>query len=96
MIRHIVFFKFKAESSAEQRRSALTDLRALPGKIDVIRTFEVGENVLESPRAWDAALIGTYNSLDDLSTYADHPDHVAVAVKLREISAQIGSVDYEV
>jgi hypothetical protein len=95
MIRHVVFFKFKAETPAEDRRSALDGLRALPPKIPAIREYEVGENVLPSPRAWDASLIATYESLEKLKEYSDHPEHQAVAVRLRGACESIGSVDYE-
>ncbi len=96
MIRHIVFLKFKPEATAEQRREVIEDLRALPAQIDVIREYEVGEDVLKSPRSWDAALVGTYDSLEALRTYSDHPAHVAVVQKIRAISEGVASVDLEV
>lgn len=95
MIRHIVFFKFRPEVSATERRSVLDELRALPDKIDVIRSYEVGEDILHSPRAWDAALIGTYDDLQALETYSRHDDHLEVALKLKDLCDAIGSVDYE-
>ena len=95
MIRHIVFFKFKPEADTSVRASALSDLRAIPDKIDVIRSYEVGEDILNLPRSWDAALIATYDDLAALDVYTRHDDHVAVVMKLREISDAVGSVDYE-
>jgi hypothetical protein len=95
MIKHIVVFKFKAEAPKSDIKAAIESLRALPGKIDVIRKFEVGENVLPSERAWHAALIGEYDNLAALEVYSKHPDHLAVVTKLREITEAIGSVDYE-
>ena len=96
MIKHIVFLKFKPEASAEQRREIIEELRALPAQINVIREYEVGEDVLKSPRSWDAALVGTYDSLEALKTYNDHPAHVAVVQKIRAISEGAASVDFEV
>jgi hypothetical protein len=95
MIRHVVFFKFKPEAGASKRKSVLEELRALPGKIDVIRSFEVGEDILRIARSWDAVLIATYDDLQALETYTRHDDHVEVVLKLREISDAVGSVDYE-
>jgi hypothetical protein len=63
MIKHVVFFKFKPEASPEERREALDELRSLPGKIDVIREFEVGEEILGQLRSWDAVLISTFDDL---------------------------------
>ncbi|HSF24655.1 MAG TPA: Dabb family protein [Blastocatellia bacterium] len=96
MIKHIVFLKFKPGASAEQRREVIEELRALPAQINVIREYEVGEDVLRSARSWDAALIGTYDSLDALKTYNDHPAHVAVVQKIRAISDGAAAVDFEV
>ncbi len=95
MIRHVVFFKFKPEASASARKSVLDDLRALPDKIDVIRSFEVGEDIMHSARAWDVVEIATYDDLPALETYSRHDDHVEVVMKLREICDAVGSVDYE-
>ena len=95
MIKHIVFLKFKPEATAQQRRAVIEELRALPKQIEVIRQYEVGEDVLRSARSWDAALVGTYDSLDALKTYNDHPAHVAVVQNIRAISEAVASVDFE-
>ena len=95
MIKHIVFFKFKPETSASDRRSVLNDLRALPGKIDVIREFEIGEDVLRAARSWDAALVAVFDDLGALDHYSRHDDHVAVVMKLRELTEGAVSIDFE-
>jgi Stress responsive A/B Barrel Domain len=95
MIKHVVFFKFKPEASHAERKAALDELRALPDKIDVIRSFEVGEDILQSPRSWDAALIATYDDLEALQKYQRHDDHLPVVMKLQSLCDGIGSVDYE-
>ncbi|HXG95023.1 MAG TPA: Dabb family protein [Blastocatellia bacterium] len=95
MIRHVVFFKFKPEVSEAERKSVLDELRALPDKIDVIREYEVGEDVLRSPRSWDAAIVASYDDLDTLERYQRHDDHVAVVMKLRQLTEATGSVDFE-
>ena len=95
MIKHVVFFKFKPEASAGECRAALDELRALPDKIDVIRSFEIGEDIMRSPRAWDVVEIATYDDLEALETYTRHDDHVEVVLKLREVCEAVGSVDYE-
>ena len=95
MIKHTVFFKFKPEATAEERKSALDALRSLPDKIDVIRSFDVGEDILRLARSWDAVLIATYDDLAALDHYTKHDDHVDVAGRLRAICDAVGSVDYE-
>lgn len=95
MIKHVVFFKFKPEAAAAKRNAALDALRSLPEKIDVIRSFEVGEDLLHIARSWDAVLIATYDDLGALELYTRHDDHLEVVLKLREVCDAIGSVDYE-
>jgi Stress responsive A/B Barrel Domain len=95
MIKHIVFFKFKPEAAADERKQALDALRELPGKIDVIREFEVGEDVLRAPRSWDAVLVASFDDLEALREYARHEDHLAAALKVQAACDAIGAVDYE-
>ena len=95
MIKHVVFFKFKPEAGAAERRAVVDQLRALPDKIDVIRSFEIGEDIMHSARAWDVVEIATYDDLEALETYTRHDDHVEVVLKLREVCEAVGSVDYE-
>ena len=95
MIKHVVFFKFKPEAGDAERKEALDGLRALPDKIDCIREFEIGEDVLRAPRSWDGVLVATYDDLEALDIYTRHDDHMAAALKLRAIADAIGSVDYE-
>jgi hypothetical protein len=95
MIKHVVFFEFKPEASPEERRDALDELRSLPGKIDVIREFEVGEDILGQPRSWDAVLISTFDDLAALEKYQRHDDHLPVVRRLQMVCDAIGSVDFE-
>ena len=94
MIKHVVFFKFKPGIGAAEREAGIAGLRGLPDKIDLIRTFEVGEDVLRLPRSWDLVLVATYDDLDALQTYATHPDHVQVVELLKGLCDAIGSVDF--
>ena len=95
MIRHVVFFKFRPESSEGERKKVLAEFRALPDKIDVIREFEVGEDILRTARAWDVVLIATFDDLEALEKYQRHDDHLAFVMKLQSVRDEIGSVDYE-
>ena len=95
MIKHVVFFKFKPETSASDRKSAINQLRTLPDKIDVIREFEVGEDVLRAARSWDMVLIGTFDDLDALEKYQRHDDHQPILMMARQLCDAIGAVDFE-
>lgn len=95
MIKHIVFFKFKPELSQADRDKAVAALKELPDKIDFIRSFEVGLDLLHASRSWDGALIETFDDLDALNRYAGHDDHLPVIEIMRNSCDAIGSVDYE-
>jgi Stress responsive A/B Barrel Domain len=95
MIKHVVFFNFKPEATGEQRREIIKALEGLPGQIDVIRDLSMGLNVVESKRAWDFALIVSFDDMSGLDVYANHPAHVPVKEKVAAIAKDIGSVDFE-
>jgi Stress responsive A/B Barrel Domain len=96
MIKHVVFFKFKPEASSNERREVVDQLRSLPDNIDLIRSWEIGEDIMHSARAWDVVEIATFDDLGALETYTRHDAHVEVVMKLRDICEAVGSVDYEV
>lgn len=99
MIRHIVMFKLKdpgdKESLERTKYEVKKRLEALPSKIDVIRTMEVGVNVVESDRAFDVALISSFDSLEDLEAYRVHPDHQEVVQFIASVKEQSAAVDFE-
>lgn len=96
MIRHIVIFRFKPDTSQDDREAFLEMLRALPAKISEIVEFEAGFDVVRSPRAFDLALVASYADLAALDRYAKHEHHLPVIARSKEICEQVASVDYEV
>jgi hypothetical protein len=96
VIRHVVFYKFKPETTPEQRDLAVATLRALPEKIDFIRHLEVGLDVLRSPRSWDGVLVSTFDDLSSLEAYSRHEHHLPVVELMKSLCEAIGSVDFEV
>ena len=94
MITHIVFFKLKVPIPDNMNKAAET-LRGLDGKIDVLRSLEVGTDLLHTERSFEVALTATFDSLEDLEIYRADPVHVKVADYMKEVSVRIASVDYE-
>ena len=98
MIRHVVMFKLKNkgdEEGLEKIKKEVKDrLEALPGKIDVILSMEVGINVVKSERAFDVVLISSFDNLDDLESYRVHPDHREVVTYIGRIKEQSAAVDF--
>ena len=95
MIKHLVFFKFKAETVAADKQSMLDMLNALPGKIAEIKSYQAGFDVVRSERAFDVGLIMDFESLADLAIYARHEHHLPVVARGKELCAQVASVDFE-
>ncbi len=99
MVKHIVLFKLKDELGVEEKREVMSQFKmaieALPAKISVIRKVEVGLNMNPS-ETWDIALYSEFDTLEDVKTYATHPDHVAAAKIIAEAKESRSCVDYEV
>jgi len=78
-LRHVVLFKFKETSSAEDIKQVEEAFNALPSKISEIKGYEWGTN--NSPENLNKGLTHcfflTFSSEADRDTYLTHPDHVA-------------------
>ena len=94
MIMHIVLFKLK-DRRPEDVAKARKKLMELAGRVPQLRSFEVGANIVHSERAFDLALLATFDSLADLQAYQVHPHHVQVGSHMRGLAETIVSVDYE-
>lgn len=98
MVKHIVLFKLKEELPATEKQAVMNQFKeaieALPAKISVIRKIEVGLNV-NPAEAWDIVLYSEFDSLEDVKTYAVHPDHVAAGKLLADVKLNRACVDYE-
>lgn len=94
MITHVVLFKLK-DRSPEAIEKAAGVLRGLEGKVPVIRSIEVGVDVLRSQRSYDIALTVRLETLADLEAYQTHPEHVKVADYIAMARESVAVVDYE-
>jgi hypothetical protein len=99
MIRHIVSWKLVAESEQGKDLAAAElayALEALPTFIPEIIALSVSRNIAYVGDNHDVVLVADFASLADLETYAQHPDHVAVAPIVRERTSDRVCVDIEV
>ncbi len=96
MLRHIVLLKFKEGTTNEKKEELEKSLKALPDKISEIKDYEMGFDIIQSPRSYDFGLIATFEDVEALKRYQEHPDHVAVLKLVLEISDGIIAVDFEV
>ncbi|HSA33190.1 MAG TPA: Dabb family protein [bacterium] len=100
MIRHVVMWTlFESADGHDRAANALRakeKLLALKDKIPLVRAMEVGIDLLHSDRSYDLCLIASFDSLDDLAAYNDHPAHREVAALMGKIREKAVAVDFEV
>jgi hypothetical protein len=94
MLTHIVCWKYKPETTAEQRAEHIARLRELPGLIPNINSFSVGTDILHLERSFDTGLVATYPDREALDHYNEHSEHQKVVAIGREISEKVVSVDF--
>lgn len=92
MIRHIVMWKFRAGTEAEQEQF-LNGLRGLQGVIPELLKSEVAVNV--GADNYDAVLVSEFESLETLEIYKNDPRHKAVSALCKSIREARVAVDYE-
>jgi len=79
MLHHVVLITLKDGVTDEQVDAALEGLAALPAVIPEIRAYDVGRDAGLSPNGVGMALVGKFDSVEDFTTYRDHPAHAALA-----------------
>ncbi|MCH4156762.1 MAG: Dabb family protein [Muribaculaceae bacterium] len=96
MVKHIVAFKLNG-TDAERKETAekfKAALLALPKKIEVLKSIEVGIN--ENPNeSWDLVLTAIVEKMEDVEKYAKHPAHLAAAALLGTHKENRACVDYQ-
>lgn len=98
MIKHIVMWKFKDSANGKTKQENALEMKAklenLVGKIDVLRSLEVGSNELHTDASYDMVLTTTFDNEADMKAYAAHPLHVEVSTFCKSIRLARVTVDY--
>ena len=88
MVKHIVMWKLKDFAEGKSREENIKyikgELEALKNIIKEIKFIEVGANVNDD-KSYDAVLYSEFDTLEDLETYQNHPEH-------KKVSAYVGKV----
>ncbi len=96
LLRHVVLFKFKAGTSAEDIKKVEDAFNALPSKIEQIKGYEWGLN--NSPEGLEKGFTHcfflTFSSEEDRAAYLPHPDHKAFGEVLGPHLDDVLVVDY--
>lgn len=95
-VRHVVLFKFKDGTTAEQQKSVEDAFRELPKKIHEIVGFEWGTNV--SPenlsQGFTHCFLLTFNDAKARDAYLPHPAHKAFGKALRPYLDKVLVIDF--
>lgn len=84
-------------SRAENALLIKERLEALKDVIPGIRRMEVWINHAEaSPDNYDMLLDSEFDSLEDLKTYAVHPEHLKVGEFIARVRVGRAAIDYEI
>lgn len=94
MLIHIVCWKYKPETTEDEREEHRAKLKNLPHVISDILSFQVGADILHLERSFDTGLVATYPDRAALDAYTVHPAHQAVAALGKQISEKVVSVDF--
>ncbi|WP_372638528.1 Dabb family protein, partial [Fodinibius sp.] len=96
LLRHVVLFKFKDNTSSEEIAEVEEAFSALPDKISEIKEYEWGIN--NSPEGLDKGFthcfLVTFESEEDRATYLPHPDHQAFVEILEPHLEDVLVIDY--
>ena len=98
MIKHIVMWKFKDEAEghtkAENMAKAQQILFALPPIIPELKKMEIGEDITHSDMSMDLVLLTEFESVEDMETYAVHPEHKKVSKFIRSVIESRRVIDF--
>ncbi|MCA9192845.1 MAG: Dabb family protein [Planctomycetales bacterium] len=96
VLRHVVLFKFKDDSSASDVEKLVQQFRELPSKIPTIADFEFGKD--NSPEGladgFTHCFLVTFKSEKDREVYLPHPAHKAFVEVLMPHLDKVLVVDY--
>ncbi len=94
MLTHIVCWKYKPETTQEQKEMHLAKLKNLPNVIPNIINFNIGFDIMHLERSFDLGLVAVYPDRAALDFYTDHAVHQEAARMGKEIAERVVSVDF--
>jgi hypothetical protein len=94
MLTHIICWKYKTETTQEQKETHLAKLKNLPNVIPNIISFNIGFDILQLERSFDLGLVAVYPDREALDFYTEHSIHQEAAKMGKEIAERVVSVDF--
>jgi len=78
VLTHIVLIRLRDEATPEQVDALVDGLRALPAQIPAVASYTVSRDLGLVEGNHGVAIVARFASPEDLTTYLEHPAHVAV------------------
>ena len=96
MLRHIVMYKFKAETTPAQIEHVTEVFSGLAQEIDTIIGFEGGANVSKQglSEGFTHVFVVTFKNEQDFAAYLNHPAHEAFVQIVTPKREKLMVVDY--
>jgi hypothetical protein len=96
MLRHVVLFRWREGTTADQVEAVRAGAAALPARIPELVRYTVGADAGLVEGNWDFAVVADLEDADAYRRYADHPAHQAlIAERIRPILAARAAVQFE-
>lgn len=82
MIRHVVAFTWKPETTAEQAEQIAAELRDLAKTIPAVKAYTCGPDVGITPGNAGFAVVADFDDEEGFLSYRDHPQHKEIIQRL--------------
>jgi hypothetical protein len=92
-VRHVVLFEH-SDGHEERVRRIIDALNALPAQIDWIRSWSINEDLGKRPGSCRWCLIATFDDMESMQRYLDHPAHQAAVAMGAEILEKLAEHDH--
>ena len=92
---HTFAFRWKPGVTPEQKQRAITEIRALQGRIPGLTETWVGENISPRSQGYELGGVMKFESLATLEAYGTHPIHQELLAWLMPLIDPI-EVDFEI
>ena len=95
-VRHVVLFKFKEETTAQQQKTVEDAFRELPKQIHEIVDLEWGTNISPENRnqGFTHCFLVTFNDAKGRDAYLPHPAHKAFGKVLKPYLDKVLVIDF--
>lgn len=97
MIRHVVLFRWQAQTPDAAKTAVVDGLRALPAQIPQILRYEFGGDAGLSEGNFDFAVVADFADEAGYRAYAAHPEHQRlIQERIRPHLAERVAVQYRI